>query len=210
MPNGEYGTFLPTEAAYTKPGAYGVAARTEATKQAAYLSSMDQFYAQLEEVTREFDKTFGLKKKEFGLREKELAGLEEFRGEELGLRREELTAQKEWYGMQYKLGLKGISAEKEMAEEARGVDSTETEYSFQRERREREAREGAAPAGIPLDWLSQQLQGGGAAVPSGAPREASTRPSAWEEYISSPPTGYSTPGPPPPEFERTGPTSWRN
>lgn len=205
MPNGEYGTFLPTEAAYTKPGAYSVAARTEATKRAAYLSSMDQFYAQLEEVTREFEKTFGLKEKEFGLKEKELAGLEEFRGEELGLRKEELAATREWYQMQYTLGLRGIGQEREEAAGKLALGKEQLKAKAKKE-----------PAGVPLDWLSKQLQtretsaapitnvyygGGYQAGPTQADRTAAA---------PTTPTGSSTPGPLPSEFEQTGPYSWRN
>lgn len=190
MPNGEYGTFLPTEAAYTKPGAYGVAARTEATKRAAYLSSMDQFYAQLEEVTREFEKIFGLKEKEFGLRERELEGLEEYRGEELGLRREELGVTKDWYQKQFQMGMKATRGE------GREFEPYRTTSELGREE----------PAGVPLDWLGRQLQEGRGAAPT-------TNIYYGSEYQAEPsptPTGYTTPEKLPSEFYQTEEGGWRN
>jgi len=59
MALGDIGMFLPSESQYGTPGAYGDLLRSEATKRAVYLSSIDQFYAQLNESQRQFDKTLG-------------------------------------------------------------------------------------------------------------------------------------------------------
>jgi hypothetical protein len=57
MALGDIGLFNPSETHYTTPGAYDELLRGEATKRASYLASMDQFYAQLTESTRQFDAT---------------------------------------------------------------------------------------------------------------------------------------------------------
>lgn len=61
MALGDIGLFNPAESAYTTPGAYDQLLRAEATKRASYLASMDQFYAELTESTRQFDETLKFK-----------------------------------------------------------------------------------------------------------------------------------------------------
>lgn len=61
----DLGVLLPTESQYGNPGAYTEAIRAEATKQATYLSNMDQFYAQLDESKRQFDLNYAAREKEF-------------------------------------------------------------------------------------------------------------------------------------------------
>ena len=51
------GIFLPSETAYKDPNRFRDVLEAEGNKQAKYLASMDQFYAQLEEMTRQFDIT---------------------------------------------------------------------------------------------------------------------------------------------------------
>jgi len=80
MAMGEIGMFLPAESAYGTPGAYSQALRAEATKRAAYLSEMDQFYSQLEESQRQFDEMLSFK--------------EESWEDEMGLRRSEIDTQR--------------------------------------------------------------------------------------------------------------------
>lgn len=53
------GVFMPAESSYTDPIASREALRAEGVKQAAYLSSMDQFYAELEEMKRQFSENLG-------------------------------------------------------------------------------------------------------------------------------------------------------
>ena len=55
MAYGEFESFRPSESAYTQPGEYEAVQRNVALEKATYLSSMDQFYADLEEEARQFD-----------------------------------------------------------------------------------------------------------------------------------------------------------
>lgn len=106
MPYGA-GIFLPSETAYKDPGRFRDVLEAEGTKQAKYLADMDQFFAQLEEMKRQFDITAEMKERffeeEMAFREEEL----EWRGEEsaldralrrwevgetVGVRREEIRA----------------------------------------------------------------------------------------------------------------------
>lgn len=80
MALGEIGMFLPAESAYGTPGAFSQALRAEATKRAAYLSEMDQFYASLEESKRQFEETMTFR--------------EESWEDEMGLRRGQLDLQR--------------------------------------------------------------------------------------------------------------------
>jgi hypothetical protein len=77
MAYSDLGVLLPTESQYGNPGAYTEAIRAEATKQATYLSNMDQFYAQLDESKRQFDMNYSAREKEFSwtsqFQEKKLA-----------------------------------------------------------------------------------------------------------------------------------------
>ena len=61
MAYGDFQTFLPSESLYKEPGMALVAAKAEGAKRASYLSSMDQFYAELEEKTRQFDRVMDWK-----------------------------------------------------------------------------------------------------------------------------------------------------
>ena len=75
MGYGDFQTFLPSESLYKEPGMALVAAKAEGVKKASYLSSMDQFYAELGEKSRQFDLSYGLEESRFGLSEKRF-GLE--------------------------------------------------------------------------------------------------------------------------------------
>ena len=57
----DIGMFLPAESHYKRPGAYTEALQAEATKRAAYLSNMDQFYENLNEAQRQFNETLAFK-----------------------------------------------------------------------------------------------------------------------------------------------------
>ena len=76
MGYGDFQTFLPSESLYKEPGMALVSAKAEGAKRASYLSSMDQFYAELGEKSKQFDLAYGIEEKKFGLEEKEF-GLEE-------------------------------------------------------------------------------------------------------------------------------------
>ena len=64
MPYGA-GLFLPSETAYKDPNRFADVLAAEGNKQAAYLADMDQFFAQLEEMKREFDVTAEMKERFF-------------------------------------------------------------------------------------------------------------------------------------------------
>jgi len=91
MPYRDFASLLPAEAYYTGPRGRVDAAKIEATKRATYLSSMDQFYAQLEEMERQFDITAGMKERELEFETGERFEWEKEIGRgELDLRREAL------------------------------------------------------------------------------------------------------------------------
>jgi len=74
------GIFLPSETAYKDPNRFRDVLEAEGTKQARYLSTMDQFYAGLEETKRQFDVTAAQRERFF---EEELAfGREKLESEE--------------------------------------------------------------------------------------------------------------------------------
>jgi hypothetical protein len=58
--------FRPSESAYSQPGEYEATQRNVALEKASYLSSMDQYYADLEERQREFDLTLSFEKEKWG------------------------------------------------------------------------------------------------------------------------------------------------
>lgn len=109
MASGDFSYFTPAESQYSKPGAADERARQEAIKKATYLSSMDQFYANLAETTREFNKTYGLQVRAAELAEKEQSEASAYRTTSLAQTKE--LAEK-GYGLQetalrqqYQLGL---------------------------------------------------------------------------------------------------------
>jgi len=71
------------------------AARAEATKRASYLSSMDQFYAQLDFMKEVETGKREMFEEELAFKGKELESLDTFRGEQIALGREQLGAESE-------------------------------------------------------------------------------------------------------------------
>lgn len=59
------GIFVPSETAYKDPNRFRDVLQAEGNKEAQYLSQMDQFYAELEEMKREFDVTAEMKDRQF-------------------------------------------------------------------------------------------------------------------------------------------------
>ena len=96
MPKRDVGIFTPTEAAYTRPGTYETAVRAEATKRGTYLSQMDQFYAELETMEKQFGEKLAFEEKRLVSEEKRAGELLEWYGEQetgrLGLERERITS----------------------------------------------------------------------------------------------------------------------
>jgi hypothetical protein len=60
----DMGALMPSESAYTNPGEYEAAQRSQAYEKATYMSNMDAFYEKLEEDARQFDLSLGFKEKE--------------------------------------------------------------------------------------------------------------------------------------------------
>lgn len=58
----DFASFRPSESAYTGPGEFEETQRNIALEKASYLSSMDQFYTDIEERGREFDLTLAFEK----------------------------------------------------------------------------------------------------------------------------------------------------
>jgi len=116
MAYGEYGGLLPRETAYSSPAAYTEAAKVEAYKRASYLASMDQFYAELAESTRQFDLNLAWQKeafeKELGLEEEKFEWAKEYGTEELGLKGRELDIAEQRMKNEYALGRGQISAQR--------------------------------------------------------------------------------------------------
>lgn len=75
MATSEFGMFLPSESAYTKPGGYESSQRGEAMKRGSWLAQLDQFYEELE------------------FKEKELEEMSEYRDAMIELQREQLAQQ---------------------------------------------------------------------------------------------------------------------
>ena len=87
MALGDTGMFNPAESHYLTPGAYGETLKAEALKRASYLSSMDQFYEQLDETVRQFNETLTFK--EAALAQEKWAV-----EQNIGVQREQIQAQK--------------------------------------------------------------------------------------------------------------------
>ncbi len=67
----------PASQYYSTPGGATEAAKVHAVKEASYLSSMDQFYAELAEMERQFDLRLDLEQDKFGLEERKFELTEE-------------------------------------------------------------------------------------------------------------------------------------
>ena len=117
------GLFLPSETAYKDPGRFRDVLMAEGAKEASYLASMDQFFAQLEESQRQFDVTTEQRQEFF---ETELAWEREKSAEELafsywakeediGLGERELGVRQTGQELSYDVGMAGVEAGRERA-----------------------------------------------------------------------------------------------
>ena len=115
------GLFLPSETAYKDPGRFRDVLEAEGNKEAKYLASMDQFFAQLEESQRQFDVTTEQRQEFF---EEELAWEREKSAEEIAFSRwakeqdislgeRQIGAQRAGQRMQYDVGMAGVGATRE-------------------------------------------------------------------------------------------------
>lgn len=146
MPKRDYGIFTSAESAYSKPGDFERSVVGEATKQGSYLSSMDQFYTQLDEMTRQFGEKMDFERDKLRSEEKmqdEMLGW--YREQETGrleLSREQIQAQKYVAG---KAG--GGRSDTAMRQEAASFDPWGADKDT------RDTRDT-----VPLDWMSEQME----------------------------------------------------
>ena len=94
------GVFLPSETAYKDPNQFRDVLFAEGSKRANYLSSMDQYYAQLDETKREFGLTLEFKREELTAQKdywtESLAVSREKIGSDESKWRAELDALRDW------------------------------------------------------------------------------------------------------------------
>lgn len=120
MPTG-LGLFLPSETAYKDPGRFRDVLEAEGSKEAQYLASMDQFFAQLEESRRQFDITTEQRQEFF---ETELAWEKERSAEEIAFSRwakeqdvalggRQLDVTRAGQRLQFDVGMAGVEAGRE-------------------------------------------------------------------------------------------------
>ena len=139
------GVFLPSETAYKDPNRFRDVLEAEGTKQARYLSSMDQFYAQMEESKRQFDVTSGQRERffeeEMAFREEELESESELqrwlKSKDIELERIGIGAQERLGAEQLGLGYERLGFEREKREQDVGVSEfVKSLYERQEERKE--------------------------------------------------------------------------
>ena len=116
MPIGSLSS-MPAPSQFGLPGQYDDLLRGEALKSASYLSSMDQFYANLDEAQRQFDETLAFKT--------------ETRGLELGFSREQLAETTREFDLS--LGLEERTLEEKMREFDLGFGLEEERFGLEEE-----------------------------------------------------------------------------
>jgi len=188
MALGDFEAFSPAESQYTQPGAAAEGARQSVLKKSRYLASMDQFYANLEESVRQYNKTYKLQEAELSLRTKEQADVSAYRQESLDVQREQIGASSDWYSKQYELGMARIESGEKIA---RLETKSRDPYSgrlvppgaqFTHTSDKPVAEEAGTGGQIPLSWLETQL-GGGLEAPTSEGVEYRKDPSGeWQMY----------------------------
>jgi len=171
------GLFLPSETAYKDPGRFRDVLEAEGGKEAAYLASMDQFFAQLEESTRQFDVTTEQRQEFFEEemawnREEQAAQLEYAywaKEQDVGVAERGQDVQRYGYQSQADVGMAGVAAERERTasqydiasqelEQAEGVNAFYRNLYRGKERREQETHE-AAQQGVVSLGVPAQVSG---------------------------------------------------
>ena len=121
MAYGDFGGLSPSEAYFTGPRGNIDAATNEAVKKGTYLSQMDQFYAQLEEMERQFDVTAQFKEDTLDLSRERFEWEKEYGSSELALRAQDIE-------MRERVGLAGPRAQRYVADVSRDVAEQELEW----------------------------------------------------------------------------------
>jgi len=151
MALGDTGMFNPAESHYLTPGAYGETLKAEALKRASYLSSMDQFYEQLDETVRQFNETLTFK--EAALAQEKWAV-----EQNIGVQRESIAMQKSlgWAditlrtrAMEEEVAYKGGSLDMEKQKIAAEAASDVAWQKLMRDRLAQTAPQGTTPATQP-------------------------------------------------------------
>ena len=133
-----YGAFLPK---YKNDFVDREALRGQMTKQASYLSNMDQVYAQLDEQAREFDKTMTQRESEFGRKlEYEYDALEQS-GEQF-----DSKLRLDWYGAKTQRSSVKKSAQLQQQQIDNQRDQSEALLDWEQEKFEEE-----------MDWKQTEL-----------------------------------------------------
>lgn len=158
MPYPDYGALLPAEALFEEPKAYAGVLKAEALKRASYLSSMDQFYSELTESTRRFEKQYTLAEREVVFGEEEAVWQRGFA--EKALESKEHLAEAE-LDLEEALGGRKLDiAERQMLLGEKGL----TEASYWASREERGGMTEEEEFGAATDFLKEMF-----GAPTGAP-----------------------------------------
>lgn len=142
---GTPGVLLPAESLYREPGQAVAAARIEAAKRAQYLADMDQFYAQLEEQTREFDIQSAFRRDVFEFEKTTKATEEAMLQEDLALRQQRLELERQLGFGELGLRQRGLGLQERQQTQTYGLQQRrlELEEAFGiREAEQREAQLG--------------------------------------------------------------------
>jgi len=171
MGYGEVGTLLPGASSYRGPSGQVRIDEASGRQKVSYLSQMDQFYAQLAESTRQFDKSFGLQERQVTLAEESDEWRKEFsyaqleQQGELGSR--ELGIRSQGQSDQLSLGRQQLSAESDY----RGgmLDLAEREFGLKEEAFGRESafEDIYAPQFAEEGLRRSRAEGSSAGVPEG-------------------------------------------
>lgn len=154
MAIGDMGAFTPAESHYQTPGAYDAVLSGEALKRAAYLSSMDQFYANLDESERQFDLTLEFKT--------------ETRDMELAFGREKLAYQKE-------IDYARLHSQESYQDRLLDLREREMDLQYDDDEPYRFRYDEVTPRQA-LDWLGEQQAGNREALGGGVGRASSKVP----------------------------------
>jgi len=172
------GIFLPSETAYKDPGRFRDVLEAEGTKQARYLSAMDQFYAGLEETKRQFDVTAAQRERFF---EEELAfGREKLESEEelqRWMTREKLGVERERIRSGERAEYARMGAETGLAKEELGL--RREELGLKRE----ELQESIGESRYLRDLYDELY--GGLGTSSGTSLKTGSKALSGEDYLES-------------------------
>lgn len=116
------GIFVPSETAYKDPNRFRDVLQAEGNKEATYLADMDQFFAQLEEMKRQFDITAEMKDRQF---EETLAFEQSKLDWQSGENELDRALKRYEIGESTKLGYANIEANKEIAKTRSGDTALE-------------------------------------------------------------------------------------